>query len=416
MNSVKAELNRSIRLPRYHSVLAACAVIVFFTDFTNYLFLKHNGPPPLFSLIVLGGGAFPLLLRFLAPPFVQLPTILFFALLYLTVSTVGLILSTYSELAVQAYETAFLSVLCLLLLTIVFSSNDAIRAAEKTIFVCLVISIGVNFFELFVPGFFSVVPGRSAGLYLNPNRCAIALVLGMISCIHVLGPKWRELLVIATGLGVGTTFSRAGVLVWTIAVLLLCLQGLLSGRRLFGAGTIAVSTFAASLALTGSAILDPITANEDLLARVRFFTHLETQDVSSDERTALLVAGWNLFAENPFLGAGIGATQEWALRASTHNMYLTLIAEHGVLGLLLVPLFAFSMVSGARGETRQRGIAIAFVLLVWSLVDHNIFDSRPILLIVVLQSAAALTRRPHTRMPQVAAGAGAPKPLLQANN
>lgn len=382
-----------MRSPSYQSVLAICAVMVCFTGLPTYLF-THSAIPPLYFLLVLALCAVPSLPRLFVPPPLPIPGTVCFALFYAFIAASGFMLSSQSTTAQQAFEMALLSAVLLFLLFVIFTSTAAVAVAKRAVLVCVVLGICVNLFEFFIPGAFSMIPGRSAGFYMNPNNSAIALVLGMTLTIGILPRKWREVFVVSTGLSVALTFSRAGLLVWAIAATLLFLQSSLSPYRLIATLLLVIGVIVAgalfAIALFSADPFAEIAATPDLLARILFFVTLERDDFSSVERWDLFLAGWNLFSDHPILGAGIGATREWEYRTGPHNMYMTLTAEHGVLGFLIIPLMAIAVSWRARGETAKVGLIVATVLLTWSLFDHNVLHSLPILLIAALQSAAAL--------------------------
>src|SRR4029078_9922083 len=72
-----------------------------------------------------------------------------------------------------------LTVVSLVSMVGVFSTRDAVRWARWSVFVAVCLALAVNGYELFNPKTFSEVMGRSAGLYMNPNQAAAALVAGL---------------------------------------------------------------------------------------------------------------------------------------------------------------------------------------------------------------------------------------------
>src|SRR5690606_17700655 len=73
----------------------------------------------------------------------------------------------------------------------------------------------------------------------------------------------------------------------------------------------------------------------NLLGRFGSITDGDFSDGSSTERFMVLAEGWRLFVEQPFAGAGAGATSLWDLRGSVHNQAVLMLAEYGIIGGLL---------------------------------------------------------------------------------
>src|SRR5690606_7181239 len=84
------------------------------------------------------------------------------------------------------------------------------------------LAVALDIYEFFVPGAFSITPGRSAGLYLNSNTSAFALVFGMAITSPYLPGRLRILFHLTIGVGVFFTFSRGGLFCWGVTTA--CLQ------------------------------------------------------------------------------------------------------------------------------------------------------------------------------------------------
>jgi O-antigen ligase len=96
-------------------------------------------------------------------------------------------------------------------------------------------------------------------------------------------------------------------------------------------------------------------------------------------RATLAAKAWRLFLESPWVGHGI-ATEHYT--RISHNMYLTLAGQHGLLGLVTYPalVFAFSF-------RNRAALATAAVFLVAGLISHNLLENEPALLCVALVAA-----------------------------
>ena len=58
-------------------------------------------------------------------------------------------------------------------------------------------------------------------------------------------------------------------------------------------------------------------------------------DDSIEDRIYPAIRAWEMFLDAPITGKGVGVTSRPSLGDGTHNMYLLLMAEQGVVGLLL---------------------------------------------------------------------------------
>jgi O-antigen ligase len=376
----------------YQSGVVLLAVTLFLSELDNYLFGLLQSVPPLMWIGVVGVLAAPVLYRYAAPTGTQFSGCWWFGLFYALASILGLLFSSHSPIADQAFRTAILSAMFLFLMATVFSSSRSVALGKKTVLALVIAGAAINVWEYFLPGAFSVVPGRAAGLHQNPNRSAAALVLGMALTMDVTGPKWREAFALFVGVAVLATFSRAGTLAWLLAVILLAGLSLLSVRRLGAATGVIFAGLAALPFLSTAWFPDALAAQLDLalnmLSRLNPLSAESYDDFSAQERRRFAAAAWELFADHPVLGAGIGSTQEQTGGQGTHNMYLTLMAEHGMVGMLVMPLLTMTLFFGAKGSARNTSIIVGTLTLFFAFFDHNLLDNRSILLLLALQCSA----------------------------
>ncbi len=392
-----AESKPRTGLAMYQSGLAAIAVLAVFSHLHLYIFDRTEIIAPLYWYGAIGVLAFPIGIKYLARLAIPGPRVVLFALCYFLLVFTGWLIADQGPITHQAFKNAMLSVLLLFVMAILFSTQSSVTLARKAVMVVVIAAVGINVYEVFFAGAFSTIPGRSAGFYINPNGAAISLILGTIVGIHVVPAKWREILVVVVGIGVAVTFSRAGLIVWTIMACLFLLFAFISIRRLGIVLAIFTVAGAAAIFVTDHILFDlmsdVISLNPDVDSRIQFFSSLLREDFSVEERQSLVALGWRMFTEHPFLGAGIGATQTQAVgvvgrEAGTHNMYLTLMAEHGIAGFFVIPLMTLLAAWGAYGNERKTAIVFAVVILVWALFDHNLLDTPSKLMMFSIQCAA----------------------------
>jgi O-antigen ligase len=253
-------------------------------------------------------------------------------------------------------------------------------AAAAALMVLLPGAVLVDFAH---PGLFypldteGAVLGRAAATFINPTMAGEALLhVFLLGCV-VVGRRWRGPLFLLAGAAVFATFSRSSMIAWGGILAILVARGALPR-------SMAVTTLAALAALVlwvGSfesylhARDGFEAASSNLVSRLEFFSNLNFDDDSSEERASVVKAGWEMFLRNPVFGAGAGATQFWAHRGGTHNQLVMFAAEYGVFG---IGLWVWLLAILWRGRFMpERGLQFAMVFLVafMSMFTHQMLDS-----------------------------------------
>jgi len=188
-------------------------------------------------------------------------------------------------------------------------------------------------------------PGRGAGFFINANQAANALIAMCICILPFVARGWRFAIVIVMFAGVFPTFSRSSILFAAIVALLW-----FSTKQIDRRGVVALAGVSPFLIIGAFLVFQfGLTSDEtnvdNILSRIDFFTSGgEATDHSATERQFLLGHGLQKFQEYGVLGIGIGETRvevggRWDFSTSTHNMFLVLGVEQGLLGLVLYLLF-----------------------------------------------------------------------------
>lgn len=256
---------------------------------------------------------------------------------------------------------------------------DARRFANVLMIAAVIAAI--SFWHDFLNPFFYVPrgfpgsnPGRGAGLFINANQAGGALVIMAIAAMPFFGKYWRFLLLLVVLLGVVPTFSRASILLaiivigvwiwygqfrrWGILFLLIAVPlAMKIGYELFSVG-----------------IASSEINVENIMERVAFFIEGDASDFSVNERKYVVALAWDKFAAHPLTGIGVGATDfassAWGYPQSTHNMYLRLLAEQGLLGgVMYLSLLGLILVRGWRlvrysADPLAKDIGVALLLVV----------------------------------------------------
>jgi hypothetical protein len=230
-----------------------------------------------------------------------------------------------------------------------------------------------------------IVRYRIDGFSQNANAFALQLLLAL-GGIAVTVTKPRMLVtMLAIGLtGLWLTGSRSGLLALAVVTIATFALGAVDRKRLMAACAIAmgaillinwlpeivvVTVRAGQSAVTFVTALLPSdvgTGGQEASAPFslpkRDFSALEVvasgYQSSNTQRIASLQGGWEMFADNPIFGAGLGAFIESYTRATgtplvIHSTPLWLLAELGVIGFII---FAAPFIRVLKYETYQAGL------------------------------------------------------------
>ena len=271
----------------------------------------------------------------------------------------------------------------LLCCTMIFDDPDVLKITKWAVAVATLVGVVLNIYDFMFPGFFSYYPGRAAGLYVDPNISGISLVFGcVIGLSAIRRPWWQEAFVLVSFIGVLVTFSREAILAFGCVMVCGNLAGQWRLRRMAVACGVGVALFVAfnmannllSEKLASSDNWSRLTSESDPSARVRVNLAEQTLDA---------------FEEAPLLGQGFGTTSFWDQgRIGSHNFYLSLLADHGIIGIFLIPTLLLSI---GRKSWDFYGFAAAF--LGFCLFYHNVFGEVAGLISLAIEANEAYPRQ-----------------------
>ena len=310
---------------------------------------------------------------------------------FLTYTSFNFIYSSHSEAATQAViynvESAFLFAAFFLLLI----QPGAMRMAQWALLVVALLGVVLNIIDFFTPAW-TTVPGRAAGLYGNPTISGKVLALAMVGAVPVVPARLRLLFCAVVGVGIILTFSRGAWILWALGVTGLSVTGYIKFKykKITAAMVASLAGFLLYALLTGTLLghlnsvgldkfLTPDTL-ERLGGRGSSFG-----DDSATSRAAVALRAWEEFQDAPWIGHGSGYTMEWGY-IEPHNMYLTMAANGGMLGVavFLGLLFVVWRYSDPLGKVLCTLYAFS------SLTSHNNLDQPA--MIYMLALALALGR------------------------
>lgn len=376
----------------YAPMVAVATILSFFSNVALYLFeARITEIPPLWWVAALALLCIPLMLRYAYELVVPTAPLVLWAFFYCTVSLAWYAAFPPSEAADAELRRRLLAIGYLGIVWVVLQHTGALLAARRTVLAATLVGVCVNGFEFMSPGVFSSVPGRAAGLYINPNISGAALVLGMLASSRLLERWPRVIFVVVVGLGVAATLSRAAMLGWlVVAASMLAPEARVIGLAKL-VGSFALATLAAGSAITvvttWQSVEQESALAQALADRFGVFDADQAGDFSTQERHELLDDALASAARRPLVGAGLGANRFLARETGSHNQYLDHVVQHGVLGMSILPLLAAALVLGATGEARSDALRFAFFMLFWGMFSHNVLDESPMLTAVVVQAA-----------------------------
>ena len=251
----------------------------------------------------------------------------------------------------------------------------------------------MNWYEFFFDqNRWSTAPGRSAGIFINPNISASALSTYLVVWLAARNQKFTAWDTLVLGLGVGGiffTFSRSGIVIFLPLVVLVLWRRLRRFGGTGGAGRLA-ATFVALTVFLAVRIAQEVNISKDALTRISLFTSLEYQDDSYYARASRASEYWGDFINNFWTGAGPWTTLR--LSVGPHNMFVSVALDYGIGGLLLYSTFLIAILRRVWLSRRtifqtERGLAITVATLWivgWSFFSHNVLSETPSLTVMAL--------------------------------
>ncbi len=247
----------------------------------------------------------------------------------------------------------------LLACVVIFDHPKVLALVKTAVALATLLGIALNIYELFHPGTFSSTSGRAAGLYIDSNASGMALVLGCLVGLTAIRPRWREIFLLLTFAGVIATFSRESILAFAILAAGAAMGRAISLPRLVVGGAVACALFSAfelSNSLSGTESFR--AANFDRLS-------FGTSDASARDRLSLDSKMLEEFETAPLFGHGFGTDEYWGEVQRSHDFFLNMLANYGILGVFLIPALLLSVRRKAWDSN-----AFGLVFLIWSFFLH----------------------------------------------
>lgn len=393
--------NQSKWLLYYQGCLAVGVTLFFFTFLDTYVVTQQIASSPVGWILPYWVLTIPLFIqrKVKFPP----PLILFWCLGYLLIGVISYFVFSPSESSYRALIDSSFSSIFLLITTSLLMDQRVQHWARVSLAIAVLIGVLNNCYQIFRPDAFAgLVEGRTAGLYMDPNDCAYALVVGMILTVSLFPQKLRIPWILIIGVGVALTFSRGGALSWILVVMMMGVTRIITYKQA-GFWILVIGVLLLGTVFVGSSNdLSGGFTDANLMERVDGILHRETlNDPSVIERKGIMGKAWEMFLEHPVFGQGIGSTFDFSVTGftvSTHNMYLLHAAEYGLFGLPIVPLALLAFAGWAFGETKRVANVFIFFILFASLFSHTVLDQRSYLVAFAFMGAMSVTSELKRRL------------------
>tara|TARA_R110000868_G_scaffold90110_1_gene250378 strand:+ start:14332 stop:15369 length:1038 start_codon:yes stop_codon:yes gene_type:complete len=253
------------------------------------------------------------------------------------------------------------------------------RTTETELFIFLLLgAITVLIHALFIPGG-SALYGRFSGFYINPNGASFICGSGYALSYAIKNKRIRLIgQLVFTFMGL-LTLSRTFIATW-ILLNLISLNINIRNIKIFFYG------FGLVLLLLGMSELFKVkNARIDQLKRITNNEEVTTEELDEEGRGETWAKYYDDILENPILGSGYNTAQGGTDRhgKGTHNTFLLIIAEAGILAFLVYTIFYFYLLtSSIRLFNYAPNIFMQLVVLIlFLLVSHIYFTHHFILLI-----------------------------------
>ena len=385
---------------------AVTIALLFLSYWPSYSYLVRGGQSPLLYYMLPGLVALPL--AFLQPRSVSRllaePTVWWFVAFVIVGMGWLLLAQDFPNEAGQQWRRRVLA--CYFFLTLLLICTvGRLTLVAFAIAACLVLAAILNWFDVLYPsvlvpvGFIGANPGRGAGLFINANGAAAFILMGTIAVLPFTPMRVRALLLLLAVIAVAPTFSRFG---WIFAALLIVMTIAL---KLLDRRQVLIILVSVPLLLSAAGVYYELmlrTGDQNILARLAWFQTLgEQQDFSVRERAFVAQRAWERFLDSPLYGHGIGVTLSRGARVGTHNIYVLLMAEQGLVGLALyLSLIAILVRKGWQltrnaidAHARDVGVTMivyAVFLITNGFVNHNVLDDAHSIFIFAFIVAAGI--------------------------
>lgn len=337
----------------------------------------YSQEAPYQTAVVLGGGAY-----FVFVFRRELLALVCFKdyLLVLSMIVLPLLLMLLSERSFErgVYTSAITVQLVFVVASVLALRPDLDQVRAWAAFSIVAIGMTLNLYELLVQNnVWSTAPGRSAGFYVNPNISSEALLGYGLAFLTARAVKLKIIdliTIILIVVGVFASFSRTGILG---SLVLLTAAALMRVRHEYVmriiAGAVVISLLAFGFV---SYVVQNLDLSEDATKRISSLIEGGGVGDYEKDRGGAASAALDLIAEHPVFGAGVHSAIE--MLEGPHNMFLAMMVDYGIGGLLIYLFVIFRLILIARrAGGNLSGAVWVYVgwIVIFSMASHNMLGN-----------------------------------------
>jgi hypothetical protein len=249
---------------------------------------------------------------------------------------------------------------------VMFEGELVLTAVKRAVALTTLFAVAVNICEIMHLWMFSAARidwNRALGLQNDPNAAGMAVVFGCVIGLTAVPRRWRELFILACVAGVVATFSREATAGLLVVILAAGLGRAIATPRLIL--LIAIGMVILTVWNLSAPLLDRGVLSKENIARLE----MGTSDHSAQYHAMLAAKVLEQFENAPLIGNGFGTTTYWS-DFDSHNLYLSFMADDGILGLLIVPALIWCLAYRSWDY-----YAFAGAFLIWCMFNHNLFNN-----------------------------------------
>jgi hypothetical protein len=276
----------------------------------------------------------------------------------------------------------------ILICMVMFEGELVLRAVKRAVTLITLFVVAVSICEIMHLWIFNgarLGGNRAVGFQIDANAAGVAVVFGCVIGLTAVPRRWRELFILACAAGVITTFSREAMAGLLVVILAAALGRAVVTPRLIlliATSILIFATWNLRALFEDNGVLD-----KNHIARLE----IGTSDASARDRTRLAEKALEQFEEAPLVGNGFGTTTFWNTLES-HNLYLSFMADYGILGVLIIPALVWCL---AYRSWDFYGFGGAF--LIYCMFNHNLFDHPFALISLAIMSSQQASFRSSFR-------------------
>lgn len=236
---------------------------------------------------------------------------------------------------------------------------------------------------------------RAAGNYLNPNASAQILLMGLLISVNMVKPKFRFLYILVVSGGILLTLSRGAIPILVILLLFFAFNRKFSLASVFIGITTIVVVFMgiwASFQSTKSfdRMVEYLKYNNGIESRINQIVNPSSTKVGI--RKTVFEEHYQFYKKSPIVGNGLGSSKYFEMHYSasghsSHFMYLHMLNEYGLPGLLLLLLLPVSLFYyNFSWHFSWDVLMFALVFIIAGLQSHNLLDAYSMLFSYALLS------------------------------